>query len=69
MDPEYVTGQMNSYILENLLRQLCCDFWTVSKILICFSLIKRFLNDNKRYSMRLEMSILHQVAPIEVFLP
>ena len=24
MDPEYVTGQINSHILELLLRQFCC---------------------------------------------
>ena len=39
------------------------DFCTVSKILICFSLIKHFPNDYERYS------ILHGVTPIKVFLP
>ena len=32
---------------------LLFDFCTVSKILICFSLIKRFSNDYKRYSSHL----------------
>ena len=48
MDPEYVTGQINSRILELLLRRFCCLI-VVSKILICFSLIKLFPNDHKRY--------------------
>ena len=51
MDPEYVTGQINSCFLELLLRRFCClIFCTISKIVICFSLIKRFPNDYKRYS-------------------
>ena len=39
------------------------DFCTVSKILTWFSLIMRFLNNHKRYSSHLQVSILHQVAP------
>ena len=77
MDPEYVTGQINSRILELLLRQFCClifapsrmfDFCTVSKILICFNLMRRFPNDHKRYSSHLQVSILHRVARIKVYL-
>ena len=46
MDPEYVTGKINSRILELLLETiLLFDFCTVSNILICFSLIKRFPKD------------------------
>ena len=54
MDPEYVTGQINSCILE-------------LKILICFSL-KCFPNKYKRYSSHLQVLILHQVAPTKVYL-
>ena len=69
MDPESVTGQINSRILELLLRRFCCLIFALSrKILIWFSLIKRFTNDYKRYSSHLQMSILHWVAPIKVFL-
>ena len=77
MDPEYVIGQINSRILELLLRQFCClifapsrmfDFCTVSKILICFNLMRRFPNDHKRYSSHLQVSILHRVPPIKVYL-
>ena len=42
MDPEYVSGQVNSHILELILRQFC--FCTILKI---FSLIKHFSNDHK----------------------
>ena len=70
MDPEYGTGQVNSRILEFLLRRFCYLIFAPShKILICFSLIKRFPNDYKRYSSHLQKSMLHQVAPINVFLP
>ena len=69
MDTEYVTGQINSrfsfFFEEILLFGLC----TVSKILICFTLIKRFPNDDKRYSSHLQKPILHRVAPIKEFLP
>ena len=44
------------------------DFCTVSKILICFSLIKRFANNHKRYSSHLQVLILHRVAHIKVYL-
>ena len=65
IDPQYVTGQINSHILELLLRQFfCLIFCTVSKILICLSLIKRFPN-----KWHLKVSILHRVASINVFLP
>ena len=40
----------------------------VLKILICYSLIKRFSNNHKRYSRHLQVSMLHRVAPIEVYL-
>ena len=66
---EYVTGQINSRILELLLRQILkFDFCIVSKILICFSPIKRFLNDFKSYSSHLQVLILNRVAPIKVYL-
>ena len=48
----------------NLSFEIC----TVLKILMCFSLIKCFPNDRKRYSRRLQVTILHQVAPIKVYL-
>ena len=44
------------------------DLCTVSKILIRFSLVKRFPNNHKRYSSNLEVSILHRVAHIKVSL-
>ena len=44
------------------------DFCPVSKILICFSPIKRFLNDHERYSSHLQVSILHRVALIKFYL-
>ena len=44
------------------------DFCTVSKILICFSLIKRFANNHKKYSSHLQVLILHRVAHIKVYL-
>ena len=31
-------------------------------------LIKRFTNSHKRYSSRLQLSILHRVAPIKAYL-
>ena len=43
------------------------DFCTVSKTLISFSLIKRFPNDCKRYSSLLQVSKLHRVTPIKVW--
>ena len=43
-------------------------FCIALKILICFGLIKRFPNDYKRYTSRLQMSILRRVAPIKVYL-
>ena len=66
MGPEYVTTQINSRIMELLLRQF--DFCTVSKILICFSLIKRFPSDYKRYFSGLQLSIVHRVASMKVYL-
>ena len=67
MDHEYVTGQISSHILE-LFEILFFDFCTVSKILTCFSLIKRFPNEHKRYSSHLQVSTLYGVAPIKVYL-
>ena len=37
-------------------------------ILICFSLIKSFANNQKIYSSHLQVSILHRVASIKVYL-
>ena len=69
LDPEYyVRGQINSRILELLLIRFCCSIFA-PKILICFSLIKHFPNDYKRYSSHLQVSMLHRVAPIKVFVP
>ena len=56
MDPEYVTELYSGASFETI---LLFDFCTVSKILICFSLIKRFPNDYKRYSSHLQVLILH----------
>ena len=54
MDPEYVNRKINSRIPQLLFRWFCCcDFCTVLKILICFSLIKHFPKDHKRYSSHL----------------
>ena len=57
MGPEYVTGQINSHILELLFRKFChLIFALVSKFfLICFSLIKHFRNNNKKYSSHLHV--------------
>ena len=65
--PEHVeTGQINSGASFEAI--LPFDFCNVSKILICCSKIKRFPNDHKRYSSHLEVSILHWVAFIKVYL-
>ena len=68
MIPEYVTGEINSCILELLLKQSSFDFCTVSKILICFGLIKHLTNDHKRYSSHSQVLVLHQATPIKVYL-
>ena len=47
---------------------LSFDFCTESKILIHCSLIKHFSNKHKIYSSQLQVSILHRVAPIKVYL-
>ena len=47
---------------------LSIDFCPISKILICFSLMKRFPNGHKRYSSHLPVSILHRVTSIKVYL-
>ena len=59
MDPQYVTGQINSCILELLLRQFCCLIFAPS----------HFPNNYKRYSSHLQVLILHEMAPIKVLLP
>ena len=64
MDPEYVTGQINSRILERLLRRFCCLIFATNLNM----LIKAFPNDYKRYSSRLQVLLLHRVATIKVFL-
>ena len=69
MGPEYVTEQINSRILELLLRPFC--FLIIAppqKVFKCF-FIKRFPSNYKRYSRQLQMLILNRVAPIKVFLP
>ena len=67
MDPEYVTRQIDSRTAASFETISSFDSCTVSKILICFSLIKRFLNDHRRFSSHLQVSILHRVAPVKVF--
>ena len=67
MDPKYVTWQINSGIME-LLYGAYYDFCNVSKILIYFSLIKHFPEDSKRHSIQEQVSILHRVGPIKVYL-
>ena len=64
MDPEYVTGQINSRILELLLRRFCCLIFAPNLNM----LIKVFPNDSKRYSSHLQVLLLHRVATIKVFL-
>ena len=44
------------------------DFCTISKILICLSLIKHFPSDHKRYFSHLQVSVLLRVAPINFYL-
>ena len=68
MDPEYVTGQINSHSGASFDTILLFNFCTALKILICFSLTKHFPKDHKRYSSHLQVSVLHQVAPIKVYL-
>ena len=48
MDPEYVTGQIKFRSFFGTI--LSFHLRTVSKILICFSLIKHFRSNLKRYS-------------------
>ena len=62
--PEYVTRQINRRFETMLLFEFC----TALKVLICFSLIKPFPNNRKRYSSHLQVSILHRVAPVKVYL-
>ena len=57
--PEYVTRQINRYSGASFETIVLCDFCTFLKILISFSLIKRFPNDHKRYSSCLPVSILY----------
>ena len=67
MDPEYATGQINSRILERLLRKFCCLIFAPN--LNMLSQTKLFPNDYKRYSSHLQVSLLHRVASIKVFRP
>ena len=48
MDPEYVTWQINSCILELFLRRFLFEICTVLKILIRFSLIKHFFEQLRK---------------------
>ena len=69
MYPECVTGQINSRIVDLLLRQSCRLIHAPSwKSWYAFSLIKHFPNNHKRYSSHLQVSILHRVAHIKVYL-
>ena len=67
MDPKYINGHINSRILS-LEANLSLDFYTVSEILKCFILTKRFHNDHKRCSSHSQMLILQGVALIKVYL-
>ena len=67
MDPKYINGHINSRILS-LEANLSLDFYTVSEILKCFILTKRFHNDHKRFSSHSQMLILQGVALIKVYL-
>ena len=58
---EYVTGQVNSSILELLLRRFCC-------LILHHLTVSFFPNDHKRYSSHVQVSILYRVAPIKVYL-
>ena len=62
MGPEYVSTQINSHILQLLLGQFCQMIFTPSQMLICFSLIKHFSNNHKRYPGDLQVSMLYRVA-------
>ena len=69
MNPEYGTGKINSRILGLPLRRFCRLIFAPSqKILICFSLIKRFPNSCERYFSHLQVSMLHRVALTKVYL-
>ena len=69
MNLEYETGQINSRILGRFLRRFCRLIFAPSqKILICFSLIKRFPNSHKRCFSHLQVSILYRVALTKVYL-
>ena len=61
MDSEYVIGQLVVVFINrtSFITILWFDFCTISKILICFSLIERFPNDYKRYSSHLQVLMLH----------
>ena len=65
MDPEYVTGQINSRILELLLRRSCPLIFAPSQKSYMLSLIKCFPNNHKIYSSHLQVSIMHRVVPIK----
>ena len=47
---------------------VCCLIFapTQKSYIICFSLIKHFPNDYKRYSSHLQVLILHRVTPVKV---
>ena len=64
-ESEYVTAKINSGASFEMI--LSFDFCTISKILICFSLMKHFPNNHKRYSYHLQVLILHRAAPIKVY--
>ena len=69
MDPEYVTGKINNRILELLLRRFVVRFLhRLENLNMLWSDKGLSRNDHKRYSSHLEVSILHRVAPIKVYL-
>ena len=50
MDPEYVTEKVNSHSGASFETILSFELSTISKILMCYSLIRHFPNGRKRYS-------------------
>ena len=67
MDPEYVTGQIDSHTLELLLRRFCRLILAPSWKSYYALVDKVVPNKRKRYSSHLPASIMHWVAPIKVY--
>ena len=65
MDPKYVTGQINSHIVELRLTRFCRLILAPSRK-SWYALVDKVFR--KRYSSHLQASILHRVAPRKVHL-